>query len=171
MPDVFEQLKENSSFASGRLIFENSAISDTGGEFTLYYIDNSEKKFPEWVSQLTSFNKDVLQKNLTYYPEYARHISEKKIQSLSFSALLKKHGVTTVDLVSIDTEGFDYEILKTIDFGVTRPSLIIFEVSHLSKEQFKKGVSLLKKHNYAVAITAKDCIAYSKVPGPGQTTG
>ncbi|MBK6937124.1 MAG: FkbM family methyltransferase [Chitinophagaceae bacterium] len=48
MPDVFEQLKENFSFASGRLIFENSAISDTGGEFTLYYIDNSEKKFPEW---------------------------------------------------------------------------------------------------------------------------
>lgn len=68
MPDVFEQLKENFSFASGRLIFENSAISDTGGEFTIYYIDNSGKKFPEWVSQLTSFNKDVLQKEFDLLP-------------------------------------------------------------------------------------------------------
>ncbi|MBK9465376.1 MAG: FkbM family methyltransferase [Chitinophagaceae bacterium] len=67
-----------------------------------------------------------------------------------------------VDLLLIDTEGYDFEILKTIDFSNFRPDLLIFEVSNLDRKDFNASIEILKKNEYQVYINHIDCIALKK---------
>jgi len=50
----------------------------------------------------------------------------------------------------IDTEGYDYEVLKQIDFQRFRPSLVIYERVHLSDAAKKASVDMLNKAGYDV---------------------
>ena len=45
---------------------------------------------------------------------------------------MKKHNVNDISFILIDTEGYDYEIIKLIDFEKYKPSILIFEHKHLS---------------------------------------
>ena len=49
------------------------------------------------------------------------------VPCLTFDSLVSKHGVTAVDLVQMDTEGYDFEIVKLIDLDRLRPRLIMYE--------------------------------------------
>lgn len=51
----------------------------------------------------------------------------------SLIQLVKDHDLFGLDYLQIDTEGFDDEIIKMIDFSIIKPKLIKFELVHLSK--------------------------------------
>jgi hypothetical protein len=59
------------------------------------------------------------------------HFKEEEIETITFDSLVE--GVNHIDLLHIDTEGYDYEIIKSIDFDKHQPSLILFEHAHLKK--------------------------------------
>ena len=48
---------------------------------------------------------------------------------------MEKHGVTTVDLLSIDAEGSDYEIFCSIDVTRYRPRILVIETGGMSPAQ------------------------------------
>lgn len=165
LPDVFGVLKENYKETKADLLFENVAIGSVNGEVPFFYIDNSDQTLPVWTSQLSSFNRDVVVKNLGGHPQFIGRIKSINIETLTLAALLKKHGLSKIDLLHTDTEGFDYEILKTIDFSIIHPDIIMFESIHLSKADFKATVSILKNANYAVFVCGHDSIAICKTMG------
>ena len=49
-----------------------------------------------------------------------RFIAE-TVKSITFDTLLRRHGVSRLDLLQIDAEGYDFEILKRIDFRAFDP--------------------------------------------------
>lgn len=163
LPDTFNMLQKNYAEAQDRLTFENVAVSNKSGELPFYIVNNSENlNYHFDFTAFSSFSKDVLIKNFKDYPEIVKNIEEIKIKTTTIHELLIKHSVSHVDLLLIDTEGYDFEILKTIDFNNFRPDLIIFEVSNLNRKDFNKSIEILKKNEYKLYINYIDCIALKK---------
>jgi len=50
-----------------------------------------------------------------------------KTQSTTFNALCEKYGITDIHYLQIDTEGYDVEILKSIDFKKINIDIIKYE--------------------------------------------
>lgn len=69
---------------------------------------------------------------------------------LSESFMIKKNNVDKVNVVAIDTEGFDYEVIKLIDFNEVHPDLIIFENKHLTSSDHKECCEMLESKGYKV---------------------
>ena len=57
-----------------------------------------------------------------------------------------------IDLLSVDTEGHDFEVLEGIDWSTTRPRLIVIEVSAAGRED-DRAVTLLEGLGYKYCET------------------
>ena len=77
---------------------------------------------------------------------------------ITFNDLIKKYKVKKIDLLHIDTEGYDYEILKTLDFKI-KPNMILFEHKNLGKNK-RKAWKLLRNKGYKLFKVAGDTLAY-----------
>ena len=55
-----------------------------------------------------------------------------------------------VDLLQIDTEGYDADVIDMFDFECYHPILIQYEYVHLSNNQNNLTIKLLELKNYCV---------------------
>ena len=163
MKDAFEQLSFNyRKYPNFTAI--NVAIHNSEKEMTLYRVDPKKiKKLPEWAKGIASFNKD--HHKLSNTP--ADCIIPEKVQCISFDELLKRHQITRIDLLQMDTEGYDSEIILNINFDIIKPSIIRFEhgLQHriMSKETFLRVVDVLHKNGYEVVIEKYNATAYQLI--------
>lgn len=67
-----------------------------------------------------------------------------------------------VDYLQIDTEGFDAEILKSINFAYFMPTVIKFEWMHLTQTEKNEIKILLNLNGYTIEIdhSGSDCFAW-----------
>jgi FkbM family methyltransferase len=163
VPYLFTELLENYKPYSDRLIFENSAIADVNGELKFYRLRKSDNKdLPYWYDQLGSFNKEVVEKHRDSIPGFDELFFEDKVNAITFNDLLQKHKIENVDFIQIDTEGYDYEILKLIPYSSMNVEFIMFENRHLSETDYRQAIRLLKSHGFIVGSYYKDTIAVSR---------
>ena len=160
---IFEELKKNYSLIKDRLIFENSAISNTNGKLKFYRLKKSENpNLPYWYEQLGSFNKEVVIKHKDAIPGFDELFFEDSVNAITFKDLISKHNIKKVDFIEIDTEGYDFEILKMIPFSDLKVDFIMFENRHLSDRDYRKALRLLKDNGFVLGSKYKDTIAVSK---------
>ena len=70
-----------------------------------------------------------------------------KLKTISLNNLFSKYSIKNVDYLSLDTEGSEYEILKSLDFKLYSPTVITVE--HNFKNEIRKKIySLLVKRGY-----------------------
>jgi FkbM family methyltransferase len=157
----------------------NAALSDRDGEQTMYRIAFSDLR---WATGLTSFRKDALEKAIdsghvgrlaARYGEKLpatreEYIGEEKITSISADTLIKKYDLKKIDWVQIDAEGFDYEIIKLLKINETNPRVIVYEKSHLSKEDQAACIAWLESNGYAVTHKDENTVAMKKPLGEFQ---
>lgn len=74
---------------------------------------------------------------------------------------LRAAGLESVDLIQVDAEGFDYEIIRSIDFWKLRPAIVRFEYRHLSNADADACIDLLAGYGYRFLIEERDIIALS----------
>jgi len=88
-------------------------------------------------------------------------------KTITFDEICKKHNITEIDYLQIDTEGFDTEIIKMIDLSKYKINQIRFEKwgfdikcftdhhKELANELGINGVNIaldkLRKHNYKIS--------------------
>jgi FkbM family methyltransferase len=160
---LFEELRKNYNNFRSRLKFENSAIANVNGRLKFYRLEKSNLPgLPYWYDQIGSFNKDVVLKHRSSIPHFDELFIEDSIESITFTDLLKKHAMEKIDFIQIDTEGYDYEILKTIPFSELNIEFIMFENKHLSEADYKSAISLLKQNGYEVGTKYKDTVGISR---------
>ncbi len=159
-PRIFSKLVQNYR-EYPQLIFENAAIGPTDGVATLYAF-SEDSGLPEHATMLASFRRDVLEAN---GHGYAGRIEEIKVPTLTFRSLLNKHSIKKVDFLQIDTEGFDYEVLKMVDFQLIKPALIHFENNFLTADDMAACSALLVKQDYRLLTLGIDTIAYQQEGG------
>jgi FkbM family methyltransferase len=139
----------------------NAALGDSDGKTNLYKIGFSNSR---WATGLATFNKEVLEEAFEngYVEKWAgvdntpiptnkeEQIIAEEIQVTSTDTLLQSNNLSKVDFLQIDTEGFDFEVIKLF-LGNTleiKPTGIIYEHFHLSNEDIKKCESFLHENGY-----------------------
>jgi FkbM family methyltransferase len=158
---AFEQLKTNyARFGASRFTFINAAIAAENGSTTLYRIRPGQGD-PEWLPQLASFDRQVLQSHEHLIPNLASRIEAEPVRCLTVASLLEEAGTDRVDLLQIDAEGYDAEILRLFDVPRRRPPIIRFEHKHLSRSTHHAAVTELVDLGYQIAIGDGDTLAYS----------
>ena len=168
-PHVFKRLVDNYA-GEPQLSFENSAIAQRDGTITLYTFRDDDIPLPSWFHESASFERQRLVSFLNYWrrvdkalnlPKDAdRVIKATSLPALSVTTLLKKYGIAKVDLLVIDTVGFDFEIIKMFPFDVIKPGIIHFEHSLLSLSDQEACFKYLAALGYSFAQVMVDTIAY-----------
>ena len=158
----FEKLTRNYR-SNSNLVFENIAISNREETRDFFRVQEGLSFMPNWCDGLGSFYLDVLLKHRWIIPNLADHIIKETVQCMSFEALLEKHRVDSIDLLMIDTEGYDYEIIKQIDFAKTIPHVIIYEHKHLPKSDRRECEALLRAEHYTVRKDIANTLAVAAV--------
>ena len=65
------------------------------------------------------------------------------IKIIVFNDLVEKYNISEIEYLFIDTEGYDYQIIKSIDFNKTKINKVKFEYKHLD-DTFKFDIRLLE---------------------------
>jgi len=153
-PAIFQKLKENYRDEK-QLLFENSAIARTDGSIELHCFENANAE--DHASMLTSSRKHYLVLNGDSHRGALKTLT---VPALTLASLLAKHHVERVNILQIDTEGFDFEIIKMIDFKRMKPEIIHFENNFLNRRQKSECSRMLSDQNYSLLSLGFDTIAY-----------
>lgn len=146
-PKVFERLARTYEDET-QLVLLNAALGEKNGRQTLFCTERS--------SQLASFNRAQLAKTTN-----ANEIYELTVDTVCFASLVAKYGIGYVDLLVIDTEGFNYEVIKMAlaTKHMPRPALIYFEHLHLSAADRTTCINLLGARGYRLLRNGHDTAA------------
>jgi FkbM family methyltransferase len=156
-PDIFASLRENYC-GFDNVILENVAVAYQEGIIPLYrYRAGPNTSYD--ASTLSSLSREVLERNLH---RVSADIEEIRVVACTLSGLLNKHAIPNIGLLQIDTEGFDFEIIKMIDFTKYKPTIINFEDGFLSRAERSACLSLLCGHGYRVSKNGLDVVAYQQ---------
>ena len=68
-----------------------------------------------------------------------------KVKQLNFKEYLKKNKITEIDLLKIDTEGYELEVLKGLNDFISKVSIILFE--HHYDNMIVKNYTFSDIHN------------------------
>jgi FkbM family methyltransferase len=151
VPYVFERLRQNYGHLSDRLTLESVAIAPAESRMPFWHLRKAEAgtaELPRWYDALGSFRKDVVLKHKEFIPDIEERLTSTQVPTLSFRSLCEKHGVEAVDLIQMDTEGYDFEIIKLIDFVRYRPVLLIYEHLHLDESTRQVCEAHLREQGY-----------------------
>lgn len=157
--DVFARLKANySRFNLDDFQFVNAAISARDGFVPLYRI-RRETDAPECLHQLASFDREVLMAHARFDDLQTEVVAE-KVQALTFDSLFRQIDSSYVDLLQVDTEGYDAEIIRLFDVPHRRPAIINFEHIHLDERAYQECIRTLRDERYKIWVGEQDTIAY-----------
>lgn len=159
---AFLDLKNNySDFTNVEFI--NKAIDIEKGKKKIYSVnpthyDYYEKKYKSkdvsWLTVLASFEES----HLINHGVKPYHIYSTDVDCTTFKDLIEQYNFNKLDLLIIDTEGYDNVLVKNfIEDTKIRP-LIIFEWIHMKKNDAKNVIELLEANNYKFFKLNKDLI-------------
>jgi len=160
--DAWEKLVENYKDCPG-ITPVNLCIHNTAKEIDLFRVDPARlPEVREWAFGISSVNPE--HHKLTGIPSNVM-ITE-RVKCISLSELLSQYCVTHLDLLQIDTEGYDSEIIRNIDFQCISPSIIRFEHNFpggiMTKKDLKSILGFLSTHGYRTMYDSMDAIAYKR---------
>jgi FkbM family methyltransferase len=146
---LFDRLIANYQGADG-LIFVNKALAEHDGKRTFYRLRETSDAMPPWYQEIGSLRREVILSHQKIIPNIDEYIMEEHVECISFSTLVENYNLRRLDLILIDTEGYDFNILRVIDFEKFCPALVIYEEKHLSAEDKAAARRLLLSHGYVV---------------------
>lgn len=147
-PGVFDRLVANYAEHRERLIFENLAVS-AGGALTLYLppADLDAADGGDHARSVVSADPAVIARQLGIGTERLRRID---VPATTLDALLARHGIDDLDVLQIDAEGFDWEVLRTLDLRAVPPRIVQVETGHLPRDHLAAMVETLTASGYEI---------------------
>jgi len=153
----------------------NAALDYNDGNKPIYKIAISNSR---WATGLTSFKRKILEEAVKsgYIERQARkegcplpenkdeYIAEESVECICTNTLLKRAGIERTDWLQIDTEGFDFEIIKMFNIGVNRPTVIVYENLHLSQTDREECINHLRINGYVSRDYGANTLAMRNPP-------
>ncbi len=145
--NVFEKLRDNYADCADRLVFENLAISDQD-RLTLYLPPADWAGRDEvYAESIVSSDAKVIARQIGTSQANLRRVD---VPALTLTALFEKHAITELDLLQIDAEGYDWQVLQTLDLARYQPHLIQLETGHLGRTDLAAMAQWLNSHDYLI---------------------
>ena len=163
VPYNIKLLKEN-TLKYKNVKIETSAISKKTENKKFYFIkpESITSLGKHWASEIGSFDKKhIINHKKKRFDVSDSDIEEIKIQYLTFSDLLAKYDILSIDMLQIDAEGSEFEIMDSINYKDVKINKIFFESKHFDGT-FNEGEKLnqIKKklilNNYNLKQVDKD---------------
>ena len=161
--EYFNDLKINYNF-SKNIRFYNLAIHNSLKSTIIHKV---QKKYLNRVDNLAkgiaSFEKDWWKTKSNFIKD-PKMMEEVQVNCVDVNYITEKLNLDFIDVLIIDTEGYDYEILKNFDFNRIKPVIIHFEHglrdNLMSKQQFTEIKNILIKNEYDFIYQNYDLTAY-----------
>ena len=125
--ELVKKIKENYFFYKGDLVILNCAINTKNEDVTLY-------RSKLWGHETPHFSLVPMNN----WGESLHDLISLKSKSITFDYLCSLHNINHINLLQVDTEGFDAEIINSIDLNKIKIDLLRFEEWPFSKECFTK---------------------------------
>jgi FkbM family methyltransferase len=153
--EYFDELCENYK-NNINIVKVNKAIHPTKKEMIIYKIlPTAQSRYPEWVKGIASFDS-------THHLKLkinSNDIVEEKVISDNLHNIISDNlKIFELDYFQIDTEGFDFEILKMIDFNILKTKMIKFESVNLLKGDAELAFRYLEEKGYHMFNESGDTI-------------
>ncbi len=173
IPRHFRELRATYADCPG-VYFANVAIAENNEPKTIWSlrddVDPAAHGFPPWFTQLSSFNPGRVNLLEEITPEMRDFLKQNTIPGLvrcsTFEALLESFRMEQVELIVIDVEGYELEILKTIDFETAPPQFLIFEYALFDAETKQACEKLLSENHYSQMDISGDTVCFLDFAGP-----
>ena len=162
IPEQYKRLKENilTLGCSPNSIYENSAIAEHDGTVEMLTIKQEAVdtgKVHSCFGGMSSIypprnglRSEADAKTVELYGEMI------EVNCITLNTLISRHKIKSIDIICIDAEGWDYKILRQLDFKTWRPKLIRSEYINLDEEEKKGLIGLLEKNDYVYHISGMD---------------
>lgn len=155
IPAYFETLRQI-YIRQPRVKPVNMALHPSEPSMQLFMVD-PKKATQTWHHGLPSFNRENVK---NHYGVTDDMIVPVEVPCVSFNRLCAEHlGGRALDILVIDTEGFDGEILAMVDWTIHRPKVIQFERKHIPGPDFDQLRQKLRGMGYAISWDHTDCWA------------
>lgn len=174
-PSVFQLLEQNVIFMYDdtlkRIIPMNALVCEKGQTLPFFIVDDQKleseikiRRLPHWVRyQISSLNRESIESGLAYFFRIKQltkthnidyYIKIQKIDCTSVEDIMSSHDIDAaeVDVVAIDTEGYDAHImLQILKVANLKPHTIIFEYKsaiNLYPIEFEEVMKGLESRGY-----------------------
>jgi FkbM family methyltransferase len=156
----FTELTRNYIDCLGSVHLENVALAEEMG-FRKFYklrsgVNPRAYNMPDFTRQLGSLLENRITELWDHYeknPEIRKFLMENTdheyVIAITYEQLLKKHQMTDVDFLQIDAEGYDFEMIKTIDLKNSAPKTVNYE-HVLLRDDEEACRAFLRQHGYKV---------------------
>lgn len=171
IPQYFEKLKSLYTHAPN-ITAVNCAITEQDGERTIWRFNPEAVErglLPPHFAGISSFLMEDLLKetgvlgrsspNAETTAALRTLLQAVSVQCRTMDSLLREHGVERVDILQIDTEGYDYNVLKLFDFARYKPGVVHYEHQHLNAADRAAAEALLRGHGYQIQRNVFDTLA------------
>jgi FkbM family methyltransferase len=137
-------------------------VGHSDGTQTMFKVRQGSKHHNMGTGGLASFDKGHLLRHGIRKDE----IEEVNVPCLTLKSLLAKFQLTKIDILQIDTEGFDAEVIKMALTLDNTPDCINFENTHLSLETKTALYDLLTRNGYVYSHDRVNSMAlHSRLTG------
>lgn len=120
------------------IFVENSAVGEIDGELELF-LPKGEQYSP--IASLDSTH-------LSNFGIKTSAVKSITVNSITVTSLLRNYEIDSVDVLQIDTEGFDFQILTNFFNANVEPLVINLEVYHLSRQERTDLRKILRDRDY-----------------------
>ncbi len=136
------------------------AIHNTERTMTIHRVDSSHPNVPRCGKGIASFDPKHHLKSGTP----AEAMVAEEVPCMRLEEILQNHPLPRLDLLQIDTEGYDAEIICGLNFEKVSPTILRFEHGLqdgiMTSERFRQVSQRLQDHGYMVAMEEYDAVAY-----------
>jgi FkbM family methyltransferase len=155
-PFAFARLQLNYAGTPNVTLIQ-TAIGEQDGEANLYRTKRTDEKSSEldWVVEIASFYREHLEQ----HGLKAHEIERISVPCRSLSSLAAELGLSKIDLLQIDAEGFDAAVVRMALKLAVRPDCINFEHVHLSTADRKPLFEMLKASGYLLSYDDENLLA------------
>jgi FkbM family methyltransferase len=134
VPYVFERLARSYAGQDG-IVLENVAIAAVDGPQPFHHLaeaaDHAREGLPRWYDGIGSLSRENVVAHAPHIPDIEQRIVTTDVSAVTFETLCDRNGLESLDLLLIDTEGYDWEIIRQVDLATRGPRLLVYEHYHL----------------------------------------
>jgi FkbM family methyltransferase len=166
---AFNKLKQN--YLNKNLIFENVAISQRNELKVIYSL---KQEYSHFISEDYSYLRNNVDLFSSFNIEHVLHhldltkikninqkefIQESHVLTKTIDEICIKHNWSRFDVLVIDTEGYDFKILQSVNLTQYNPKIICLEHVHLNYHEREDSINLLVDLGYNINIDSMDICA------------
>lgn len=160
-PVAFQKLVDNLG-ENTSIQFVNAAVDITDGTRAFTVVKPHDLEMYHWIEQLSSFDKQTILSHRDKVPELETYMQEVVVGCVTLSSLLRNQSIGRLDLLLVDTEGYDALLVSNALDENLRPSVVLFEHTHLDTVTILGIQRNLVSKGYSVIDVGQDFLCWDQ---------